>query len=232
MERRSIEQVLRGNLLNSASSISLSSARAIWLPLVTVAAMSLVGIMFTPTEALAAAGACAPDANGTPAAAGPIESCSGDFAAGISYPAAIGTAGSFEVDLNSITNTTTGGVIVSSGGAVNLTVTQVTTPGNITNLAGTGIAVTSLGGNVSITTIGGNVTASSVPAGTYTTVIGLPVAIALTSLIKKLLFGVGSMDPLTFVSIPALLAVAALVACYVPARRAAKVDPVVALRGE
>ncbi len=62
--------------------------------------------------------------------------------------------------------------------------------------------------------------------------IGLPAAIALTSLIKKLLFGVGSMDPLTFVSIPALLAVAALVACCVPARRAAKVDPVVALRGE
>jgi hypothetical protein len=62
--------------------------------------------------------------------------------------------------------------------------------------------------------------------------IGLPAAIALTSLIKKLLFGVSSMDPLTFVSIPVLLAVAALLACYVPARRAAKVDPGVLLRGD
>jgi putative ABC transport system permease protein len=58
------------------------------------------------------------------------------------------------------------------------------------------------------------------------------VAIALTSLIKKLLFGVGSTDLLTFVSVSILLAASALLACYIPARRATRVDPLVALRYE
>ena len=62
--------------------------------------------------------------------------------------------------------------------------------------------------------------------------IGIPCALALSNGIRKMLYGVSSGDPLTFAAVSALLLLAVLLSCYIPARRATRIDPMIALRNE
>ena len=79
-----------------------------------------------------------------------------------------------------------------------------------------------------------NLLGLSLGRGVLLTAIGLAVglggALGLTRLMTTILYGIGARDPVTMTSVALLLAAVAVTACYVPARRATKVDPMVALR--
>jgi ABC-type antimicrobial peptide transport system permease subunit len=62
--------------------------------------------------------------------------------------------------------------------------------------------------------------------------LGVAAAIALSRVLQGLVFEVGTTDPLTFVAVVGLLALTALAACWLPARRASRVDPITAMRRE
>jgi putative ABC transport system permease protein len=62
--------------------------------------------------------------------------------------------------------------------------------------------------------------------------LGLVGAIGVTRLMQTLLFNVRPADPLTMLAVAAMIAAVAVIACYVPARRATRVDPLIALRAE
>jgi ABC-type antimicrobial peptide transport system permease subunit len=62
--------------------------------------------------------------------------------------------------------------------------------------------------------------------------IGIGAAFLLTQWLRTLLYGVSATDPITFVAVALLLLLTAMFACWIPARRASRVDPMIALRSE
>jgi ABC-type antimicrobial peptide transport system permease subunit len=82
-------------------------------------------------------------------------------------------------------------------------------------------------GNVQSMILGHSVKLTLIGVG-----LGLAGAFALVRFLTSLLFGVGAFDAVTFVGVPVLLAAVAIAASYLPARRAVRVDPIVALRYE
>jgi putative ABC transport system permease protein len=92
------------------------------------------------------------------------------------------------------------------------------------------------GVRVALGAVTGNVVRLVLGLGVRTVFIGVAIGIAgslaLTRIVESLLFGVTATDPLTFGGVTFILVASALLACYIPARRATRVDPVVALRHE
>ncbi|MGH7542158.1 MAG: FtsX-like permease family protein, partial [Gemmatimonadota bacterium] len=81
-------------------------------------------------------------------------------------------------------------------------------------------------------TVMGTVLRDGLAAAAVGLAFGVLGALALTRLLSSLLFGVGALDTATFLVAPCVLVLVAAAACYLPARRATRVDPVVTLRVE
>ena len=97
-------------------------------------------------------------------------------------------------------------------------------------------AVACLGVRVALGANSGDVLGMILRQGMRTVLIGMVIgivgALAMTRTLESMLFEVNANDPLTFASVTLLLGLVALLACYIPARRAARVDPMVVLRYE
>jgi predicted permease len=82
------------------------------------------------------------------------------------------------------------------------------------------------------TTVAGSVLRSGLALSLIGVAVGVIVAVELTRVIQSMLFDVAALDPITFVAVPIVLGGAAVLASWLPARRAARVDPVIAMRAE
>jgi putative ABC transport system permease protein len=93
-----------------------------------------------------------------------------------------------------------------------------------------------IGVRMALGAVAGDVLRLVIGQGMWTTIVGMVIGIgasfALTRTMQSLLFGVSTTDPLTLVGVVILLAAVSFLACWIPARRATKVDPLVALRYE
>jgi predicted permease len=92
---------------------------------------------------------------------------------------------------------------------------------------GTRMAVGARGGDIVRMVVGHGMRLAAIGLG-----IGLMIAVMTTRTLATLLYGIGSLDPLTFLAVPVLLMAVTLLANYLPARRATKVDPLIALRSD
>ena len=93
-----------------------------------------------------------------------------------------------------------------------------------------------IGVRMALGAVAGDVLRLVIGQGMWTTIVGMAIGIggsfALTRTMQSLLFGVSTTDPLTLAGVLVLLAAVSFLACWIPARRATRVDPLVALRYE
>jgi len=139
-----------------------------------------------------------------------------------------------EVVANSIATQRVAMIMLSIFSAVALLLSAIGIYGVISYL--TGQRTQEIGIRVALGASGGDVLRMVIGEGMRITVVGVALGIAaalgLTRLLATLIYGVGAWDPVTFVGVALVLTGVALFACYLPARRAMRVDPMIALRYE